>query len=142
LQVYLNHDLAKQYKIDLNEMRTEASNFINQFAGVQVSLPAHQLEQGSSSNGLFSLIYKSYAKNRSGDFLYLLKEGWQPSYKFRKTNYTDQSHIPLIFYGANVAPGFINKRYDAVDFVPTLSGLIGIPVPDKSQGEVISGISK
>lgn len=142
LQIYLNHDLIKKNKIDLNEMRTEASNFINQFSGVQVSLPAHQLEQGSSSNGLFSLIYKSYTKNRSGDFLYLLKEGWQPSYKFRKTNYTDQSHIPLIFYGANVAPGFIDKRYNAVDFVPTLSGLIGIPVPDKSQGEVISGISK
>ena len=141
LQVYLNHELIKKNKIDLNEMRTEASNFINQFAAVQVSMPAQQLEQGSSSNGLFSLIYKSYAKNRSGDFLYLLKEGWQPNYKFKKTNYTDQSHIPLIFYGANVKPRFINKRYEAVDFVPTLSDLIGVPVPDKSQGEVITGIS-
>lgn len=142
LQVYLNHDLIKKNKIDLNAMRTEASNFINQFSGVQVSLPAHQLEQGSSSNSIFSLIYKSYAKNRSGDFLYLLKEGWQPSYKFRNTNYTDQSHIPLIFYGAGVKSNFINKRYEAIDFVPTLSGLIGIPVPDKSQGEVIPGISE
>ena len=142
LQVYLNHDLAKQHKIDLNEMRSEASNFINQFAGVQVSLPAHQLEQGSSTNGLFSLIYKSYAKNRSGDFLYLLKEGWQPSYKFKKINYTDQSHIPLVFYGAGISPAQINKQFNAVDFVPTLANLIRIPVPDKSQGEVIQEIAE
>lgn len=142
LQVYLNHDLAKQHKIDLNEMRSEASNFINQFAGVQVSLPAHQLEQGSSSNGLLSLIYKSYAKNRSGDFLYLLKEGWQPSYKYRKVNYTDQSHIPLIFYGAGITPRHINKQFNAVDFVPTLANIIGIPVPDKSQGDVIQELAE
>ena len=142
LQVYLNHDLAKQHKIDLNEMRSEASNFINQFAGVQVSLPAHQLEQGSSSNGLLSLIYKSYAKNRSGDFLYLLKEGWQPSYKFKKVNYTDQSHIPLIFYGAGITPRRINKQFNAVDLVPTLANIIGIPVPDKSHGNVIQEIAE
>ncbi|MGC9356174.1 MAG: alkaline phosphatase family protein, partial [Mariniphaga sp.] len=142
LQVYLNHDLIKQNNIDLNEMRNEASNFINQFAGVQVSLPAWQLEQGSSSNGLLSLIYKSYAQNRSGDFLYLLKEGWQPSYKFREVNYTDQSHIPLIFYGGGIEPRFINKQYNAVDFVPTLANIIGIPVPDKCQGEVIQEIAE
>ncbi len=140
LQVYLNHDLIKQNGIDLNEMRNEASNFINQFEGVQVSMPAWQLEQGSSSNGLLSLLYKSYAKDRSGDFLFLLKEGWQPSYKFREVNYTDQSHIPLVFYGSNISAKNISKKYNAVDIVPTLCYLLGIPMPDKCQGEVISGL--
>ncbi|MGM0621849.1 MAG: alkaline phosphatase family protein [Bacteroidota bacterium] len=138
LQVYLNHDLIKKNKIDLDEMRDEASNFINQFEGVQVSLPAYQLEQGSSPNGLLSLIYKSYAKNRSGDFLFVLKEGWQPNYKFKKINYTDQSHIPLVFYGAGVSPKIISKKHNAVDLAPTICHLIGIPMPDKTQGEVIS----
>ncbi|SHJ15781.1 Type I phosphodiesterase / nucleotide pyrophosphatase [Tangfeifania diversioriginum] len=138
LQVYLNHELIKKNKINLDEMRDEASNFINQFEGVQVSLPAYQLEQGNSPNGLLSLIYKSYAKNRSGDFLFLLKEGWQPSYKFKKVNYTDQSHIPLVFYGGGISPKIISKKQNAVDFAPTLCHLIGIPMPDKTQGEVIS----
>lgn len=140
LQVYLNHDLIKQNKIDLNEMRNEASNFINQFAGVQVSMPAWQLEQGSSSNGLLSLLYKSYAKDRSGDFMYLLKEGWQPSYKFRRVNYTDQSHIPLVFYGPNIPSSEISNKHNAIDIVPTLCHLLGIPMPDKCQGEVISDL--
>ncbi len=140
LQVYLNHDQIKKNNIDPDEMREEASNFINQFAAVQVSMPSHQLEAGSSSNGLLSLIYKSYAKNRSGDFLFLLKEGWQPSYKYKKVNYTDQSHIPLLFYGAGVPPATIKKSHQAVDLIPTLCNLTGIPLPDKCQGEAISGI--
>lgn len=140
LQVYLNHDLIKKNKIELNEIREVASDFLNQFEGVQLSLPAHHLETGSSSNGLLSTLYKSYTKSRSGDFLYLLKEGWQPTYKFRKANYTDQSHIPLVFYGAGIQPQVITEKYNAIDLVPTLSDLIQIPRPDKSQGITITPV--
>ena len=140
LQVYLNHDLIKENDLNLDEMRDEAANFINQFEAVQVALPAYQLEQGSSANGVLAPLYKSYAKNRSGDFLYTLKEGWQPKYKYRETNFTDQSHIPLVFYGEGILPQKINPKYNAVDLVPTLSELIGIPVPDKSQGKIIEEV--
>ena len=140
LQVYLNHNLIRKNKIDLNEMRDVASNFINQFEGVQLSMPAYQLEQGSSANGLLAPLYKSYAKNRSGDFMFLLKEGWYPTYKFKKVNYTDQSHIPLVFYGYNVLPKIITEKHDAIDLVPTLSELMQIPVPDKCQGVLIKDL--
>jgi predicted AlkP superfamily pyrophosphatase or phosphodiesterase len=145
LQVYLNHDAIKKHKIDLNEIRAETSNFINQFEGVHISLPADQLEKGFSDNGLIGTLYKSYAKNRSGDFLYLLKEGWQPSYKFKKVNYTDQLHIPMVFYGAGIQPQTIREQYNAIDLAPTLSILLQIPGPDKSLGraihQVITGMS-
>ncbi len=137
LQVYLDHDLIEKNKLDLNEIRDVASNFINQFAGVQVSLPAYQLEQGSSANGLLAPLYKSYSKGRSGDFMYALKEGWQPSYKFKKVNYTDQSHIPLVFYGAQIPQMTIREKYEAVDIVPTLSAILNVPLPDKCQGKMI-----
>jgi len=103
-------------------------------------MTANQLEQGSSTNGLLATLYKSYAKDRSGDFLYLLKEGWQPSYKFKKVNFTDQSHIPLVFYGAGIQPQLITEKYNAIDLVPTLSDLIQIPRPDKSLGVTIKQV--
>ncbi|MCG6188870.1 alkaline phosphatase family protein [Maribellus maritimus] len=142
LQVYLDHDLIEKNKLDLNNMRDVTSNFINQFEGVQVALPAYQLEQGSSANGLLAPLYKSYSKGRSGDFLYVLKEGWQPSYKYKKVNYTDQSHIPLVFYGAKIQPMNINEKYFAVDLVPTLATLLNIPLPDKCQGKAIKELVK
>jgi predicted AlkP superfamily pyrophosphatase or phosphodiesterase len=141
LQVYLDHDLIEKNKIDLNEMRNVTSNFINQFEGVQVSLPAYQLEQGSSANGLLAPLYKSYSKGRSGDFMYILKEGWQPGYKFKKVNYTDQSHIPLVFYGTRIRSMQIKEKYNAIDLAPTLSTLLNIPIPDKCQGKIIKELT-
>ena len=137
LELYLNHELIKKNKIDLNEIRDLASEFINQFEAVQVSLPSYQLEQGSSSNGMLEPLYKSYSKNRSGDFLFILKEGWQPAYKFKIVNYTDQSHIPLVFYGANIKTQIVKENYNAVDMVPTLSELLQIPAPDRCKGRII-----
>jgi hypothetical protein len=137
LQVYLDHDLIKKNKIDLKEIRDVASDFINQFEAVQVSMPAYQLEQGYSANGMLAPLYKSYAKNRSGDFLYILKEAWQPKYKYQDVNFTDQSHIPLVFYGKQIPAKKINPKYNAIDLVPTLSYFIGVPVPDKCQGKII-----
>ncbi|MCD6354830.1 MAG: alkaline phosphatase family protein [Prolixibacteraceae bacterium] len=142
LQVYLNHELIKKKNLDLNEMRDVTSNFINQFEAVQVSLPAYQLEQGSSVSGLLSPLYKSYLKNRSGDFLFLLKEGWQPLYKFKKVNYTDQSQIPIVFYGSGIEHTKIPGKYDAIDLVPTLSEFLEIPMPDRCQGKIIKGVGK
>ena len=142
LQVFLDHDLIKQKGLDLNEIRESASDFINQFEGVQLSMPAYQLEQGSSANGLLEPLYTSYYKNRSGDFLYLLKEGWQPAYKFKKVNYCDQSHIPLVFYGYNIKHQVINEKISAIDLVPTLSEILDVPVPDKCQGKIIDELFK
>lgn len=136
-QVYLDHDLIKKNNIDINEIRNNASNFINQFEGVLLSLPSHQLEQGSGANGILGRLYKSYDKSRSGDFLFLLKEGWQPFYKFKQVNYTDQSHIPLVFYGAGIQAQKINSKYHGIDFAPTLSELMQIPIPDKCMGNII-----
>jgi hypothetical protein len=139
-QVYLNHDLIKKNKINLNEIRETASDFLNQFEAVQLSMTAGQLEKGNSTEGMLATLYKSYSKNRSGDFLYMLKEGWQPYYKFKKVNYTDQSHIPLVFYGAQIQPQLIREKYNAVDFAPTLCELLQIPQPDKSQGRPITPV--
>lgn len=142
LQVYLDHDLIKEKGLELKEMIDVSSEFLNQFEGVQLSLPSYQLETGDTKNGLLDPLYKSYAKNRSGDFCFVLKEGWQPVYKFKKVNYTDQSNIPLVFYGNNIKPKIISRHYQATDVVPTLSKLMNIPEPDKCQGNLIIEIER
>ena len=141
-QIYLNRKLITKNKFSLNEFQTAVSTFIDEFEGVMVALPSFQLERGLQSNGMLDPFYKSFVKNRSGDCQFLLKEGWQPSFKFKKVNYTDQSHIPLIFYGANIQPIMINEKYDAVDLAPTLSHLMQIPIPDKSQGKIINELNR
>jgi predicted AlkP superfamily pyrophosphatase or phosphodiesterase len=137
-QIYINHKLIAKNKLDLSEFQTVTSSFIDEFEGVLVAMPAYLLERGIQANGMLEPLYKTFVRSRSGDCHFMLKEGWQPLYKFKKVNYTDQSHIPLVFYGPGIRPGNINGKYDAIDFVPTLSELLKIPLPDKSQGKIIS----
>ncbi|NQU86555.1 MAG: alkaline phosphatase family protein [Mariniphaga sp.] len=139
-QVYFDHKLIENSKVDKEEMIETAATFINQFEGVKITIPAHDLERGASGPNIQAHIYNSYNKKRSGDFLYALEEGWQPTYKFEKVNYTDQTHIPLVFYGNGTKKQVIKERYNAADLVPTLAELIGIPPPDRSAGKIIKGI--
>lgn len=141
-EIYLNLNAIKKNRLDADEIRETASGFINQFEGVLASLPSHQLAVGSSANGMLAPLYNSYVKSRSGDVLFTLKEGWQPAYKFKKSNYTDQTQIPLLFYGANVRPVVIKEKYEAVDLVPTLCQLLNVPAPDKCHGKIIRLITE
>ena len=139
-QVYLDHKLIERNNVNLADMRNQIADFLTQFEGIRVALPAHILEQGGSDNSALANLYRSYMINRSGDILYVLSEGWQPVYKFKRVNYTDQSHIPAVFYGAGIKPSIISSPCNAIDLAPTLSKILHISVPDKSMGKVIEGI--
>ena len=141
-QIYLDHKLIAKNKLDLNEFQNNVASFIDEFEGVMVAMPANLLERGIQANGMLEPLYKTYVKGRSGDCLFVLKEGWQPQYKFKKVIYNDQTHIPLVFYGNHIKPTVIQAKYEAVDLVPTLSWLLNIPPPDKSQGKVIEGVKR
>ncbi len=141
-QIYLDHKLIAKNKLDLNEFQNTVASFIDEFEGVMVSMPANLLERGIQANGMLEPLYKTYVKGRSGDCLFVLKEGWQPQYKFKKVIYNDQTHIPLVFYGNHIKPTVIQAKYEAIDLVPTLSWLLNIPPPDKSQGKVIEGVNR
>ncbi len=141
-QIYLDHKLIAKNKLDLNEFQNNVASFIDEFEGVMVAMPANLLERGIQANGMLEPLYKTYVKGRSGDCLFVLKEGWQPQYKFKKVIYNDQTHIPLVFYGNHIKPTVIQAKYEAIDLVPTLSWLLNIPPPDKSQGKVIEGVNR
>ncbi len=140
-QIYLNHKLIDEKNIDQREMIEKASSFINQFEGVKIVIPAYELEKGGSGNNANAAVYNSFSKNRSGDFSYILEEGWQPGYKFQKVNYTDQTHIPLVFYGSRFQSKNVKARKTAIDLVPTLCDIIGIPVPDRCRGQIMEELT-
>lgn len=137
-QVYMNRKAIEEKNIGFDEITAKAAEFIGQFEGVKVAMTARDLERGSTGANPYSVLYNSFNMNRCGDFVYMLEEGWQPSYKYEKVNYTDLTHIPLLFYGGHIRPQKITGRYAATSLVPTLSELMGIPPPDKCQDEAIN----
>ncbi len=105
LQVYLDHNLIEEQKLDLDEFRNVSSSFFNQFEGVQLSLTSHQLERGTSANGLLEPLYKSYAK-QVGRFSVHSERGMATYLQIQK----GKLHRPISY-----SPGFLwstNSAYE------------------------------
>jgi hypothetical protein len=81
----------------------------------------------------------SYLHGRSPDLMILP----EPCYTFAAaeashgTPYEYDTHVPVIFLGSGIRPGHYAGRIAPNDIAPTLSHLIGVPVPGSSVGRVL-----
>ena len=51
--------------------------------------------------------------------------------------WTYDTHVPLLWLGAGVAPGTYAEPVAVTDLAPTLSALLGVDPPNGSQGRVL-----
>ncbi len=136
-QLYFNRELLEKKNIPLEDIETKTANFINQFEGVKIALPATSFEQGDYTKGQLAVIANSYNFKRSGDVLYQLEDGWQPVYKYQRTIYNDNSNIPFIMHGNAVKHLQIRKKTLGEDMVPTILEILHMPVPDQCAGNIL-----
>ncbi|MGE4587451.1 MAG: alkaline phosphatase family protein, partial [Mangrovibacterium sp.] len=136
-QIYLNRPLIEKKGIRLDDIQSRAAGFINQFEGVRLSVPAFDFIRVDHVKSQLAMISGSYNLKRSGDVLYTLEEGWQPRYRYRKPDYTDQMRIPLIWYGPRIKPGKSRVPAEAVDMAPTVFELLGIEPPFSFDGRIL-----
>lgn len=106
---------------------------------VQAAYTRDQLERGDVHDEPGRMMLRSFNRERSGDVLYQTK----PYYFSRATGsthgtpYNYDTHVPLLWYGAGVKPGFYNARVGVDDLAPTLARLLGLPAPPASAGTVL-----
>jgi len=139
-QIYLNHDLIEKKGLLLTDVQRKVASFINQFEGVKIALPASAFEEGDHVKSQLATISNSFNFKRSGDILYSFEDGWQPVYKFKRTIYNDNSHIPLVWFGNKIKKGKIIQPDNALDIVPTILEILNIPVPDSCSGQILEKV--
>lgn len=134
-QVYLNHELIENSKYDLIEMQNKTSEFLSEFTGVSAAIPAWVLNNRQYESGLFHKIQESYHPGRSGDVMITLAPGWvEENGKQEIVSGNLNQRIPICFYGWKVGRGTSTKAISIEDIAPTLSFLMGIPLPNASTG--------
>lgn len=140
-QVYLNHQLIAEKKLDLENISQTAARFLLGIKGVSWSLTAKELSVNEYSWGIKSHVQKGFYPKRSGDVVIILEPGLV-EYKSKGTThgagYTYDTHVPLIFYGWRVKPGFLQSETCITDIAPTLSRVLGIQPPNGTTGKVIA----
>jgi hypothetical protein len=54
--------------------------------------------------------------------------------------YDDDTHVPLVFYGAGVTPGKHDEAARVVDLAPTLASLVGVRPLETIDGHVLTAV--
>ncbi|MFN5224871.1 MAG: alkaline phosphatase PafA [Bacteroidota bacterium] len=140
-QVYLNHQLIADSKLDLESVSIESARFLSGIKGVSWSLTARELYSNEYTWGIKSLVQKGYYPKRSGDVVIILEPGLV-EYKTKGTThgagYTYDTHVPLLFYGWRIKPGILQTETCITDIAPTVSRILGIQPPNGTTGKVIA----
>ena len=68
--IYLNRTLIEQKRLDLDKMQRQVANFLMDFEGVQVAMPAYEAVH-------YPALKNSLCKRHAGDVLFLLQPNWQ-----------------------------------------------------------------
>jgi hypothetical protein len=136
-QIYLNHQFIEANKVEITEIRRKTADFLSQFEGVSRVVTADQAQKRGHKGADFEFFSNSYYSGRSGDVMIGLLEGWHPAWKTKKEGYSAQIRLPLFFFGGGLSPKTIRTTVYATDLVPTISEILGIPLPETVMGKII-----
>ena len=144
-QVYLNHTLIKAKNINLKEIEDNIVSFSLTYIGVVNAFTGYQLNGEALRNHQAGLIQNGFYVKRSGDVAFLLEPAWLEEVTKTGTthgsSYTDDTQIPLLWYGAGIKPGYTSEPIDMTDIAPTISTFLNIIAPNASTGKPIQYIT-
>lgn len=144
-QIYLNHQLLQQAKIDKEQMQREIARFLLDFNGIGYVITSGQILQNGSFNGLHRQLANSFYLTRSGDVMYALLPNWSEmgeSLAVHNTGYAYDSQVPLIFYGWRTERASIIRPIDVQDLAASLAAVLKIPFPNACHGNIIPELVK
>lgn len=138
---YLNHKLIADKKLDPREVRDFVAAQVMTLPGVARVFTRDQLLRGEvPGDELGQRVARSYNAQRSGDLEIVMEPYWISSGS-RATHgspYRYDTHIPIIFMGPGVRPGYYDAKVKMQDIAPTLATMLAIEPPSAAEGRVLS----
>ncbi|MCW5965102.1 MAG: alkaline phosphatase family protein [Bryobacterales bacterium] len=137
---YLNYELIDQKKLDAAEVRQFAAAEMMKTEGVTRVFTRDQLLMGQAPpDEAAQRVLKSFHPKRSGDLEVLLEPYWigDGSRATHGTPYSYDTHIPMVFMGPGVTPGYYDAKVMMQDIAPTLANILEIEAPSGSEGRIL-----
>jgi predicted AlkP superfamily pyrophosphatase or phosphodiesterase len=142
-QVYLNKNSLVAKNINEADVQQVITDFLITYPGITRALTRQQLASECQVGGLEQFMKNGFCPSRSGDVGYMLSPGlieWSGKGTTHGSAYTYDTHVPLLFYGAGIRKGVIEKKAHITDIAPTIALLMGIQPPSGCTGSVIEGL--
>lgn len=135
--VHLDRNLVASKGIDLYEMQIFIAERLMEQEGVYIAITARDLVRSDFTSGAKNLIQNAYHTKESGDVVMVLDPGWQTGGSKGTGHgnpWTNDTHIPVLFYGWGVKPGQSVREIHITDIAPTISMLLNMRLPNGSTG--------
>jgi predicted AlkP superfamily pyrophosphatase or phosphodiesterase len=142
-QIYLNRPFIQSRKVAVADVQHQVAEYMAQQPGVAFAIAAADLHLLSAHNPTYQRMLNGYNRARSGDVLLVLEPSWfdgDPNSKGGTThgsNYSYDTHVPLVWYGWKIAPGSTVAPIRIIDIASTVSSLLKIMEPNGNSGEPI-----
>ncbi len=134
--IYLNQNLIEARKLSLENITYNISTVLMKLPEIANAYPATLLNNDENTQKTIHLFQLGYNPSRSGDVYYSLLPNYIESTNKKGTThgaaYSYDTHVPLFFYGYNIAPGTHNSPINITDIAPTISSILKIEFPNGS----------
>jgi predicted AlkP superfamily pyrophosphatase or phosphodiesterase len=146
-QVFLDRNvMSAARRLNKEEVYNAVISFLMQQPGIFRAFALDQLDEVTINKTIKDKIANGYYPSRSGDIQILYKPQWIDGFQLAGTTHGAwnpyDSHIPLIWYGWNIAPGKTNREVYMTDIAPTIAAMLHIQMPSGAVGHVIEEVSK
>lgn len=133
-QIYLNHKLIEQKRLDLTEIQDKSASFLMQVSGINEAYSAHQILMGAWNPNL-EKIRNGYNRLCSGDLYISILPGWtviDNELNINKVIRNAYIPAPLILLGGDFKASVINTPVDIDRLAPTIASCLHIRAPNAS----------
>ena len=145
--VYLDYKALGAAKIDLAAACQAAAEALLAVPQAHVArvFTRDQLRQGIAADRIANSVLNGFYAPRSGDVIAIFEPYWMPAMKpptktTHFTPYNYDTHVPVVFFGAGVRPGWHRESIEVNDIAPTLSALMDVEAPAGAFGRVLANV--
>lgn len=148
---YFDRDLLASKKINVQDAQNFVKSKVKNWENVKAVYTASELESSAADFEWRDMIRRGYRFHESGDVIYILEPGfisqWGEAPEAYKgtthgSSFNYDTHVPLIWYGANIPTQEILRRINITDITATLVPILQLQKPSATTGEPILEIFK
>jgi predicted AlkP superfamily pyrophosphatase or phosphodiesterase len=143
-QIFLNESKMTIMKLNKFAVEHTLANFMLSIKGVAEAYPSEVLKYENYVDGSFKyLIQKGYNHVRSGNVAFSYNPAWMEYHNKGTTHgasYSYDTHVPLLFYGANIPKGFSVRKVNIVDIAPTIATMLHVSFPNGTTGKPLEEV--
>jgi len=137
-QVFFNYQEVLDADISFADLEQVIARYAINYKQVNRVFTRTNLEGANFMSGLAGLVQKGFNQKRSGDVVLVLDPAtitYSVTGSTHGSGYSYDTHAPLIFFGKGIPHGSTTKPNEIVDIAPTISTLLGIPMPNSTTGK-------